>query len=286
MNTVTIQPTSSIESFFSIAASIFTPNKEVVSVIRMSGPIGKLGVNKGINIETYNSVIEEAFKPKKLAAVCVIINSPGGSPAQSDLIAKRLKQFSKKKNVPIYVFVEDCALSGGYWIACAAKEIYATRNSLIGSIGVISSSFGLNKVIQQYGIERRVYTEGKNKSFMDPFSEMKKDDVSRVKSLQKNIYESFVEHVKSSRGGKITQSDEILFEGGFWTANIALDYGLIDGLQDIYSFIEEKFGDKVKIKYPKVKKSWLKDRITMGDAILDIANNIEYKINHEDILYK
>jgi signal peptide peptidase SppA len=201
--------------------------KPSISVLRLGGVIGKVGAGqKGLTIEGLNEHIEEAFKKSNLSAVCLVINSPGGSPVQSELIAARIMALSKEKDVPVYAFVEDVAASGGYWLACAADEIYASKSSIVGSIGVISAGFGFQDAIKKMGVERRVYTQGLNKSVLDPFLPEKKSDIDILLKLQKNTHNHFINHVKSRRKGRLTQTDEILFNGEFWSGNIAEDFGL------------------------------------------------------------
>lgn len=236
-------------------------NKPVVAVLRLDGVIGRLGaVRSGLTLCSLNKVIEKMFKLDRLDSVCLCINSPGGSPVQSELIAKRLLALSKETGVPIFSFVEDVAASGGYWLACSGSKIFASQSSIIGSIGVISSGFGFTGAIEKLGIERRVITEGKNKSVLDPFLPVKKSDIAIIKDLQKNAHSHFIEHVKESRKGRLTQTDDILFNGEFWHGLKALDYGLIDGIEDLYSFIYKKYGNEVKIEYIEQKQSWFKKR--------------------------
>ncbi|WP_341787744.1 S49 family peptidase [Rickettsia endosymbiont of Cantharis rufa] len=265
---------SKIEQLF---ASVFGDSKDIIAVLRLSGVIGKVStVQSGLTLESLNELIEKAFKIKKLKVLCLIINSPGGSPVQSELIAKRIRDLAKKNKIKIYSFIEDMAASGGYWLACSGDRIYALPSSVIGSIGVVSSGFGFHEAINKLGIERRVYTEGKNKSVLDPFQPVNKDDLKIIKSLQKQVYERFVDYVKTRRVGKLTQQDEILFNGEFWAGQTALDYGLIDGIGDMYSVMKEKFGDNIKFQYLCAKQPWLKKKLGMGSKILtdNFANSL------------
>ena len=183
--------------------SIFKNSLEI-PVIKLSGVIGQTGMFKsGINLFSLNKLIEKAFSGKKTKAVSLLINSPGGSPSQSSLIAAKIKSLAVKKKIKVYAFVEDVAASGGYWLACAADEIYINENSIVGSIGVISPGFGFVQMLKKLGIERRVYTSGKSKSFLDPFQNTKQDDLKRLKSIQEQIHNNFINHVKKSRGKKI-----------------------------------------------------------------------------------
>lgn len=264
----------------------FKFSKPVVSVLRLNGIIGKgIGFKSALNLENLNEIIEKTFKTPKLEAVCLCINSPGGSPVQSELIAKRIRALANEKGVPVYSFVEDVAASGGYWLACAGDRIYASQSSLIGSIGVISSSFGFHEALKKLGVERRVYTQGKNKSVLDPFMPTKQSDIKIIKQLQKQIHEHFINYVKERRSGKLTQDDEILFNGEFWAGETALDFGLIDGINDMHSFINENFGNDTKIEYIATKQPWLKRKlgITQFNFAEDFSealiNKLENKIN-------
>lgn len=266
--------------------SMFKPNPTVV-VIRLSGVISsKVGARGGLNLESLNESIERAFKTPKLLAICLVINSPGGSPVQSDLIAARIISLSQEKNIPVYSFIEDIAASGGYWIACAGQEIYASRSSLIGNIGVISRGFGFKSVIDKLGIERRVYSEGKNKSILDPFEPVKNSDVKMLKNLQKHVHEHFIDHIKSSRKGRLTQSDDILFNGEFWCAETAKDFGLIDDIKDMYHFITEQFGTEAKIKYISPKESWFKKKMSISINADHLVSNAVESIKEEMISQK
>ncbi|MFP3011569.1 MAG: S49 family peptidase [Rickettsia sp.] len=271
---ITKRQISKLDQLF---ASVFGDSKEVIAVLRLSGVIGKVStMQSGLTLESLNELIEKAFKIKKLKALCLIINSPGGSPVQSELIAKRIRDLAKENKIKIYSFIEDMAASGGYWLACSGDRIYASYSSVIGSIGVVSSGFGFHEAINKLGIERRVYTEGKNKAILDPFKPINKEDLKIIKDLQKQVYEHFVEYVKTRRVGKLTQQDEILFNGEFWAGQTALDYGLIDGIGDMYSVMKEKFGDNIKFQYLCAKQPWLKKKLGMGSKILtdNLANSL------------
>jgi signal peptide peptidase SppA len=258
----------------------------VVSVLRLSGVIGKVGMRGGLTLESLNESIEKAFKTSKLSALCLVINSPGGSPVQSELIASRIMSLAKEKDVPVYSFVEDVAASGGYWLACAADEIYASKSSIVGSIGVISSGFGFQSAIEKLGIERRVYTEGKSKSVLDPFQEAKASDIKLLRGLQQEVHEHFINHVKARRKGKLTQDDDILFNGEFWAGKNAVDFGLIDGIDDMYSFIKRKFGDKAKIEYMTPKQSWFKKKLGIEGQAQEILSAIVTNLRQEVALQR
>lgn len=266
---------SKIDQLISLLPFGFNNTKPVVAVLRLDGVIGKVGVVKsGLTLCSLNKLIEKMFKMDRLDAVCLSINSPGGSPVQSELISKRLSSLAKELDVPIYSFIEDVAASGGYWLACAGDKIFASQSSIIGSIGVISSGFGFVGAIDKIGIERRVITAGKNKSVLDPFLPTKAADVKIVQDLQKHIHTHFTTNVKERRKNRLTQSDDILFNGEFWTGQTALDYGLIDGIDDLYSFIHKRYGDDVKIEYIEHKQSWFKKRFGMTQIAGEIASEV------------
>ncbi len=234
--------------------------KPKVAVIRLSGVIADNAVGRGgISHQKYEKIIEEAFDTYNLKAVALVINSPGGSPAQSALVADHIRRLADEKEVPVFAFVEDVAASGGYWLACAADEIYANGASIVGSIGVISASFGFKDFINKHGIERRIQTSGKDKSFMDAFSDIKPEDVKRLKALQSDLHSGFIDWVKTRRGERLSGKDSEVFEGQFWTAGKALELGLIDGMGEAKSWcrahFKEEFEEKIKFEefYPEKK---------------------------------
>lgn len=245
-----------------------------VAVIRLQGTIGVgTPLRPGLSLNALNPAIEKAFSLPGVTAIALVINSPGGSPVQSALIHERIRQLRDEKQVPVYVFVEDVAASGGYWLAMAGDEIYADANSIVGSIGVISASFGFVEAIGKLGIERRVLTSGENKSILDPFQPQKKKDVDRLKAIQTDMHESFKDLVRKRRGGKLDESNKDLFSGAFWTGNRALELGLIDKLGNMYAVLREKFGEDVDIKYVSAAKKGFLGRLMPGseDAALSLS---------------
>ncbi|MEL6519682.1 MAG: S49 family peptidase [Pseudomonadota bacterium] len=228
--------------------------KATVAVVRLSGMIAS--GPRGLNDQSIGPAIEKAFNKGKPKAVALVINSPGGSAAQSALIAARIRRLSEEKEIPVFAFVEDVAASGGYWLATAADEIFVDGNSIVGSIGVISASFGFHELITRYGVERRVHTAGQSKSFMDPFKPEKPEDVARLKDLQEKIHANFIEQVKSRRSGKLPE-DRDLFTGEIWVGGSAIDVGLVDGVGHLKPVMEERFGKKVKFSIYGAKKPWL-----------------------------
>lgn len=250
-------------------------SKPVVAIFRLDGVIGKVSTLKsGLTLSLLNKLIEKMFKIERLDAICLSINSPGGSPVQADLITTRIIELAKVKDVPVFSFVEDVAASGGYWLACAGNKIYASKSSIIGSIGVISSGFGFHGAIEKLGIERRVYTEGKTKSVLDPFKPAKNSDIKIIGKIQQDIHYHFISTVKDRRAGRLTQNDDILFNGEFWSAQTAVDYGLIDGIDNLYSFIQKRYGDNVKIEHIENKQSWIKKKLGMSQVTQEFASEL------------
>lgn len=225
------------------------PSRPTVPVLRFSGPIGMATpLRPGLSLATAASAIDKAFAASKLPTVAVVINSPGGSPVQSHLIYRRLRQLADERKKRIYVFCEDVAASGGYFLALAGDEIYADPSSIVGSIGVISAGFGFDKAIERFGIERRVYTSGLAKSTLDPFLPEKADDVVRLKALQQEVHDVFIAIVKERRGHRLTAPGEELFSGEFWSGPKARVLGLVDGLSDLRSKMRELHGENVRLR--------------------------------------
>jgi signal peptide peptidase SppA len=247
----------------------FRKTGPIVGIVRMEGVIaaGRPGFRSSqLNMRTLAAPLERAFKLPDVAAVVLLINSPGGSPVQSSLIAKRVRALADEKEVPVFAFAEDVAASGGYWLACAADEIYADAASILGSIGVISAGFGFQEFIQRYGIERRVYAAGDHKGALDPFKPEDPDDVERLRTAQQMIHESFKDLVRSRRAGKINAPEDKLFSGEFWTGSQAQELGLVDGIGDVRSVMRERFGDKVRLIMIAPKRSWLRERFGVGNG--------------------
>ncbi|MHA1601182.1 MAG: S49 family peptidase [Alphaproteobacteria bacterium] len=233
----------------------------VVGVLRLTGAIGSFGpVRSGLTLAGLETAIDRAFKLPRLEAVALSINSPGGSPVQSDLIARRIRDLATEKNVPVIAFCEDVAASGGYWLACSADEIFARDTSIIGSIGVISASFGFPDLMQRIGVERRIHTAGDKKSMLDPFSKEDPKDVTRLKVIQKEMHLSFQAMVRERRGERLKGSDKALFNGEFWTGSKAAELGLIDGLGEIRQTMRARYGDRVVLKNMDSTRPWWRRR--------------------------
>lgn len=219
---------------------------DIIGVLRLSGVIGHAGRGRdGMTAHGLAPLIERVFDHSRVKAVALVINSPGGSPVQSSLIAKHIRDLADEKQKPVLAFVEDVAASGGYWLACAADEIITSPASIIGSIGVVSSGFGFSEAIEKLGIERRVYSEGKYKAVLDPFKPENASDIAILKELQKDLHTQFKNYVKERREGKLKGKSDELFSGKFWLGNKALTLGLIDSLGEMRSVCRERFGDKV-----------------------------------------
>ncbi|SME89511.1 signal peptide peptidase SppA [Tistlia consotensis] len=246
----------------------------VVSVLRLDGGIGPGGtLRRGLNLKSLAGPIERAFQPKRLAAVALVINSPGGSAAQSALIAKRIRQWADEKQVPVIAFVEDAAASGGYWLACAADEIYADEASIVGSIGVIFAGFGFVGLIDKLGVERRVHTAGTRKAILDPFRPENPADVETLKTLQAEIHEGFKAYVRERRGPRLKGGDE-LFTGEFWTGRRAFELGLVDGLGDIRSQLRARFGEKVQLRAAIRERRGLSRLLRPGLDTSELASDL------------
>ena len=207
--------------------------------------------------------IDRAFAPRRLAAVALSVNSPGGSPVQSALIARRIRARADDRGVPVLAFAEDVAASGGYWLACAGDEIFADENSIVGSIGVIAAGFGFPDLIARHGVERRVHTAGERKGMLDPFRPENPEEVERLRAVQRDMHESFIAHVRARRGRRLREEEEALFSGEFWTGRKAIELGLVDGLGDLRGVLRDRFGDRVRIRPVAVRRG-LRRRLGLG----------------------
>jgi signal peptide peptidase SppA len=224
----------------------FRGDRVVVPVARLSGIIGlSTPLRPGLTMGSVARMLDRLFAVRNAAAVALAINSPGGSPVQSHLIFRRIRELAEEKKRRVIAFVEDVAASGGYMIACAADEIIADPHSIVGSIGVVGSSFGFDKMIAKLGIERRLYTAGDHKAMLDPFLPERPDDVERLKKLQQEIHEDFIALVKSRRGGKLAGPENDLFSGEYWTGRRGIELGLVDSIGEVRSTLRDRFGDKV-----------------------------------------
>lgn len=225
----------------------FRQRPPAVAVVRFEGVIAARRSRLTVSLASHAAALERAVRVKGLAALAIVVNSPGGAPVQSALLYRRIRALAEEHGVPVFAFAEDVAASGGYWLALAGDEIYAEETSLVGSIGVISAGFGFPRLIERLGIERRVHTAGENKSLLDPFRPEDSDDVARLTTLQADIHASFKEHVQRRRAGKIDAADDSLFSGEVLTGRMALARGLVDGIGDLRSVMRARFGDTVRL---------------------------------------
>jgi signal peptide peptidase SppA len=251
----------------------FRADIPVVPVVRLSGVIGvSTPLRPGLMLSTTARSLERAFATRNARAVALIINSPGGSPAQSHLIFRRIRQLAAEKKIPVLAFIEDVGASGGYMLACAADEIICDQYSIVGSIGVVGGSFGFPKLMDKLGVERRIYTSGEHKVMLDPFSPEKPEDVKRYKAIQKDIHQHFIALVKGRRGAKLKGSDKVLFSGEFWTAQTAIELGLADATGDMRSTLRERYGDKVRTPLIAGERSMFGRKLP-GVSIADALNS-------------
>lgn len=230
----------------------------IVGVLRLEGVIGRGGPGRpGLTLAGYERAIAQLLGKGRLAALALVVNSPGGSPVQSALLARRIRDLAGEKDVPVIAFCEDVAASGGYWLACAGDEIFADASSIVGSIGVISAGFGFPDLIERYGIERRVYATGPRKGMLDPFREEKPEDIDRLRELHADIFETFRNYVRERRGDRLVAADETLFSGDIWSGRQAVEVGLVDGIAEMRSEMRRRFGDRVKFRRAEVRRGLL-----------------------------
>jgi signal peptide peptidase SppA len=236
-----------IEKWISWIPARLRRRRSVVPVVRLSGVIGAVTpLRPGMSLAGVARTLERAFAVKNAKAVALVINSPGGSPVQSRQIYLRIRQLADEKKLPVLVFVEDVAASGGYMIACAGDEIFCDPSSILGSIGVVGGSFGFQELIKKLGVERRLYTAGAHKAMLDPFLPENPDDVTRLKALQQEIHTIFIALVKQSRGARLKGADETLFTGEYWAGETSVSLGLADAIGDLRSTLRARYGEKVQ----------------------------------------
>ena len=249
MNTIeTTPPPSLMQRLQEWLPARFRPGTAVVPVVRLSGVIGAVTpLRPGLSLAGVAKTLERAFATKNAKAVALVINSPGGSPVQSRQIYLRIRHLAAEKKLPVLVFVEDVAASGGYMLACAGDEIFCDPSSILGSIGVVGGSFGFQELIKKIGVERRLYTAGEHKAMLDPFLPEDPDDVARIKALQREIHAIFIALVKQSRGTRLKGADEVLFSGEYWAGDTSVALGLADAVGDIRSILRARYGDKVQM---------------------------------------
>jgi signal peptide peptidase SppA len=254
------------------------PGTAVVPVVRLSGLIGAVTpLRPGMSLAGIARILERAFATKNAKAVALVINSPGGSPVQSRQIYLRIRQLASEKKLPVLVFVEDVAASGGYMIACAGDEIFCDPSSILGSIGVVGGTFGFQDLIKRIGVERRLYTAGERKAMLDPFLPENPDDVAKVKALQREIHAIFIALVKQSRGARLKGADEVLFTGEYWAGETSVALGLADAIGDLRSTLRARYGEKVLmpvIAPPSGLLASLLGRRSAGGGTLDVLEGV------------
>lgn len=252
----------------------FRKQRTVVPVVRLMGMIaaesGGIG-RKALSMAAVEPLLDKAFKIKDAPVVAIEVNSPGGSPVQSRLICRRIRELAEKHDRKVLVFCEDVAASGGYMIACAGDEIFADPSSIVGSIGVVSGGFGFVDLIRRIGVERRLYTAGRNKATLDPFSPEKPEDVEHLKSLQLDVHETFIELVRERRAGRLREEEPDLFSGQFWSARRGLELGLVDRLGTLHEVLAERFGPDVELERIQPRRGFLGGRIGFGASAAGAA---------------
>ena len=268
----------------SFVSKFFKGKPSVINVIRLNGVIAsgsKFLGSSNLSLESLEKQIERAFAGKKIAGVALIINSPGGSPVQSALISERIIELSKKNNIPVFAFVEDVAASGGYWLACAADEIFVMPASIVGSIGVISAGFGFVEVIKKIGVERRVFSKGENKGMLDPFQPQNSDDVKVITDLQEEIHQQFKDWVSTRRGNRLNVEvvkEEGIFEAKIFSGSKACEIGLADSIGELKQVMRERFNDEVVFKEISGRKK-LGQRLGLSSSSYSrIIEHIEERI--------
>jgi signal peptide peptidase SppA len=235
----------------------------VVPVVRLSGVIASGGLlgGRSLSVESVAPLLKRAFDTRGAKAVALALNSPGGSPVQSALIAHRIRLHAKEKNLPVIAFVEDVAASGGYWLACAGDEIHADETSIVGSIGVVSAGFGFPELLNRIGVERRLHATGPHKAMLDPFRPEQPGDVERLKEIQADLFESFKALVRSRRAGKLKAEESELFTGSVWSGRRALEMGLIDGAAEMRQLMRARYGEKVRLVAIGARRGWIPRRL-------------------------
>lgn len=240
----------------------FWKRPPVVPAVRLSGVIGQVGLaGRGLALSNVERLLDRAFAVRHAPAVALLVNSPGGSPVQSSLIATRVRELAEEKKRPVLAFVEDVAASGGYWLACAADEIVADASSIVGSIGVISAGFGFQEAIARLGVERRVHTTGPRKALLDPFRPERPEDLEILRAIQGEIHARFIAWVRERRGARLERARDELFDGRVWTGAAAVEQGLVDGLGEARAVVRARFGEKARLVPVNPRQGWLLRRL-------------------------
>jgi signal peptide peptidase SppA len=260
-----------------MSISRFNPFKKKtnINVISLRGVIGDMGrFSKGLTLENSAPIIEKAFTVKKPKVVVIQINSPGGSPVQSELIYNKIRVLADENKVKVITIAEDVAASGGYMLMCAGDELLANKSSIVGSIGVISASFGFKDLIEKIGIQRRIFTAGENKSFLDPFVDVQDKDVDKLIKVQVSIFENFKSLVLNSRKNKV-DPDKVC-NGEFWTGEQGIELGLVDSNETLVSYLDSNYGKNYKLRTIESKKSFFKGLVSSkSDSTNSISGLVE-----------
>ena len=255
----------------------FQRDRLVVPVVRLTGIIGfSTPLRPGLTLGGLARTLDRAFTIRQATTVALIVNSPGGSPVQSHLIFRRIRQLAEQHKRRVIAFIEDAGASGGYMVACAADEIVADQHSIVGSIGVVGGSFGFDRAIAKLGIERRLYTSGEHKAMLDPFLPENPDDVERLKKLQREIHDDFIALVKSRRASKLAGAEDDLFSGAYWTGRRALELGFVDAIGDLRGVLRERFGDKLVTPLVSAERGWFGRRLlgAAGETALAVPTRL------------
>lgn len=247
-------PTNRPGGFTGWLKRLFGRGGPVIPVVRLQGVIAAEQRPGRLNIAVVGPMLQRAFAIRSAPVVAIVVNSPGGSPVQSRLISKRIRDLADEHGKRVLVFVEDAAASGGYFIAVAGDEVVADPSSIVGSIGVIFAGFGFVEAIGKLGIERRVHTAGKSKSTLDPFLPEKESDVERIKQLEFDVHQVFIDWVKMRRGDKLRGTDDELFTGEYWSGVRSLGLGLVDAIGDLHEVLRQRYGKDVALKLIEPKR--------------------------------
>jgi signal peptide peptidase SppA len=234
-----------------------------------------------LNADTARPLIEKAFASAAGRPVILDIESPGGSPVQSDLIASMIRGHADRAGVRVHAVIREVGASGGYWLACAADEIHANPMSIVGSIGVVGGGFGFPDLLSRIGVERRLYTSGTNKARLDPFSAEKPDDIAFVKDLMDKLHGRFKDWVRGRRGSRLKAPEDGLFDGGYMLGEQALALGLIDGLSTVDELVRHLGGDRATPRRFAPKRQGLLGRLPrLGiDMALDALEDRSWRLN-------
>ncbi len=257
---------------YSVRRMVGAEPPPIVPVLRLAGVIGLLSpLRSGLTLAGLAPLLERAFRFPGAKAVALAVNSPGGSAAQSSLIHARIRALAAERKLPVHAFVEDVAASGGYWLACAGDEIHVDETSILGSIGVVTASFGFPELLSRIGVERRLYTTGPHKAMLDPFRPEQPEDVERLREIQADLFESFKSLVRARRGDKLKSPENELFSGAVWSGRRAVAMGLADGLGELRQVLRQRYGEKVRLVALGARRGWLARRLRPETAPGDWA---------------